>query len=65
MDHNFLSFVDSGKVNQTKLKNIIFRAMPTAWQTNFLCVNDVAMASVLQIQKCMSQEREFAEQSQI
>jgi hypothetical protein len=56
---------DPPTVNQTKLKNIIFRAMPTAWQTNFLRVNNVATALVLQIQKFMSQEHEFKEQSQI
>ncbi len=55
---------DAPTVNQTKLKNIIFCAMPVPWQTNFLCVNDVSTALVLQIQQFMSQEREFAEQSQ-
>ncbi len=48
-------------INQTKLKIIIFRAMPSTWQTHFLRVHDVATITVLQLQQFMSQEREFAE----
>jgi hypothetical protein len=55
---------DPPTVNQTKLENIIFRAMPVPWHINFLRVNDFSTASVLQIQRSMSQEREFAEQTQ-
>jgi hypothetical protein len=56
---------DPPQVQQTKLKNIIFRAMPITWQTNFLRANgDVSTSSVLQLQQFMSQEREFAEQAQ-
>jgi hypothetical protein len=56
---------DPPLVQQTKLKNIIFRPMPITWQTNFLCANgDVFTSSVLQLQQFMSQEREFAEQAQ-
>jgi hypothetical protein len=55
---------DPPVVQQTKLKNIIFRAMSTTWQTNFLRANgDVSTSSVLQLQQFMSQEREFAEGS--
>jgi hypothetical protein len=43
-------------VDATKLKNIIFCAMPPAWQTNFLCVNNVSTTSVLQLQQFMAQE---------
>jgi hypothetical protein len=55
---------DPPTVNQTKIKNIIFRAMAVAWQTDFLCVNDVSMSTILQLQQFMSQEQEFTEQSQ-
>jgi hypothetical protein len=49
-------------VNNTKLKNIIFKAMPATWQTNSLRVNgDVLTATVLTLQQFMSQEREFTE----
>jgi hypothetical protein len=51
-------------VNQTKLNNIIFCTMPVPWQTNFLRVNNVSTALVLQIQPFMSEERECAKQSQ-
>jgi hypothetical protein len=55
----------SGLVQQTKLKHIIFHAMPITWQTNFLRANgDISTSSVLQLQQFMSQEREFAEQAQ-
>jgi hypothetical protein len=47
-------------ISATKLKNIIFRAMPTAWQTNFLCVNIILTTTVLQLQQLMSQKQEFA-----
>jgi hypothetical protein len=47
---------DPPMVNQTKLKNILFHAMPVAWQTNFLLVNDMSMSTVLQLQQFMSQE---------
>ncbi len=53
--------LDPPMVNQTKLKNIIFCAMPIALQTNFFRVNDVSTSTVLQLQQFMSQEREFAE----
>jgi hypothetical protein len=43
------------------LKNIIFHAMPLAWQTNFLQVNDISTTTVLQLQQFMAQEQEFAE----
>jgi hypothetical protein len=33
-------------VDSTKLKNIIFRAMPMPWQTNFLRVNDISTTTV-------------------
>jgi hypothetical protein len=52
---------DPPVVSNTKLKNIIFRAMPPAWQTNFLRVNNIAITTLLQLQQFMSQEREFAE----
>jgi hypothetical protein len=52
---------DPPMVNQTKLKDIIFRAMLGAWQTNFLWVSDVSTSTILQLQQFMSQEREFAE----
>jgi hypothetical protein len=55
---------DPPTVPQTKLKNIIFRAMPSIWQTNFLRVNNVSTSSVLTLQQFMSQECEFAEQAQ-
>jgi hypothetical protein len=55
---------DPPTVTQTKIKNIIFRAMPGAWQTNFLHVNAVSTSTILQLQQFMSQEREFTEQSQ-
>jgi hypothetical protein len=38
---------DPPTVSQTKLKNIIFCAMPVNWQTNFLQVHDMSMLSVL------------------
>jgi hypothetical protein len=43
-------------VDDTKLKNIIFRAMPPAWQTNFLGVNHVSTTSVLELQQFKAQE---------
>jgi hypothetical protein len=52
--------VDPPTISQTKLKNIIFKAMPSTWQTNFLQVKDVSILSVLTLQQFMSQEREFA-----
>jgi hypothetical protein len=51
---------DPPTVSQTKLKNIIFCAMPVTWQTNFLQVHNVSTLSVLQFQQFMSQERKFA-----
>jgi hypothetical protein len=47
---------DPPLVNPTKLKNIIFRAMPVTWQTNYLHVSDVSTSMVLQLQPFMSQE---------
>jgi hypothetical protein len=35
----------------------LFPAMPITWQTNFLQVNAVSTASVLELQQCISQER--------
>ncbi len=52
---------DPPVVINTKLKNIIFRAMPPAWQTNFLLVNNIANTTLMQLQQFTSQEREFAE----
>jgi hypothetical protein len=51
---------DAPLINTTKVKNIIFRAMPVIWQTDFLRVNHVSPTMVLQLQQFMSQEREFA-----
>jgi hypothetical protein len=53
-------------VDDTKLKNIIFRAMPPAWQTNFLRVNHVSTTLIRarELQQIMAQEREFAEPMQ-
>jgi hypothetical protein len=56
--------LDPPTVSQTKLKNIIFKAMPVTWKTYFLCVNDASTLSVLTLQQFMSQEREFADQAQ-
>jgi hypothetical protein len=52
---------DPPTISQTKLKNIIFHAMPATCQTNFLLVHNVSTLSLLQLQQFMSQEREFAE----
>jgi hypothetical protein len=52
---------DPPTVTPTKLKNIIFQAMPVAWQTNFLQVNDISTTTVLQLEQFMNQEWEFAE----
>jgi hypothetical protein len=52
---------DPPTISPTKMKNIIFRAMPVAWQTNFLLVHEVSAWSVLQLQQFMSQEREFSD----
>jgi hypothetical protein len=46
---------DPPSVNQTKLKNIIFRAMPVTWQATFLCFNNISTSTVLQLQQFMSQ----------
>jgi hypothetical protein len=56
--------VNPPTVDDTKLKNIIFCAMPPAWQTNFLRGNHVLTTSVLELQQFMAQEREFAEPMQ-
>jgi hypothetical protein len=55
---------DPPMLNQTKLEKIIIRAMPEAWQTNSLCVNELSTSTVLQLQQFMSQEQEFAEPPQ-
>jgi hypothetical protein len=44
-------------VDPTKLKKIIFCAMPAAWQMHFLRVNNISTTMVLQLQQFMSQER--------
>jgi hypothetical protein len=44
-------------VNQTNSKNIIFCAMLSTWQMNFLHVNDVSTSFMLNLQHFMSQER--------
>jgi hypothetical protein len=44
-------------VDDTKMKNIISRAMLPAWQTNFLPVNHVSTTSLLELQQFMAQER--------
>jgi hypothetical protein len=41
-------------VTTTKLKNIIFLAIPVAWQTNFLWVSDISATTMLQLQQFMS-----------
>ena len=52
-------------INQTKLKSIIFKAMPDTWQTNFLRSNgDMSTSSVLTLQQFMSQEQEIADRAQ-
>jgi hypothetical protein len=51
-------------IHNTKLKNIIFGAMLTTWQTHFLHVNDISNTTVLQLQHFMSREPEFAEANQ-
>jgi hypothetical protein len=57
---------DPPVVHQTKLKNIIFCAMPSTWQTNFLRVNgNVSTSTVLTLQQFMSPEREFVEGSNL
>ena len=49
-------------IDNTKLKHIIFRAMPITWQMNFLHLHDVATTTMLQLQHFMVQEREFMDE---
>jgi hypothetical protein len=51
-------------VDDTKLNNIIFCAMPAAWQTKFLHVNDVLTTTVLQLQQCMAQAQKISKSTQ-
>jgi hypothetical protein len=51
-------------INNTQIKNIVFKAMPTAWQQHFIRSNrGISAVTLLELQNFMSNERAFSDSS--